>query len=72
MSASTGAGLFNSINASAVALGNVGLGLGRLTSGSIFYEAPTYVKWGFSFLMIVGRLELFTILLLFMPGFWRR
>jgi trk system potassium uptake protein TrkH len=72
MSASTGAGLFDSINASAITLGNVGLGLGRLTSGSIFYEAPSYVKWGFSFLMIVGRLELFTVLLLFMPGFWRR
>jgi trk system potassium uptake protein TrkH len=72
MSCSTGAGIFNSINASAIALGNVGLGLGRLTGGSIFYEAPNYVKWGFSFLMITGRLELFTVLLLFMPGFWRR
>jgi trk system potassium uptake protein TrkH len=72
MSTSTEAGIFNSINASAISLGNIGLGLGRLTSGSIFYEAPNYVKWGFSLLMIVGRLELFTVLLLFMPGFWRR
>jgi trk system potassium uptake protein TrkH len=72
MSVSAGAGLFDSVNASAAALGNVGLGLGRLTSGGIFSEAPSCVKWGFSFLMIAGRLELFTVLLLFMPGFWRK
>jgi trk system potassium uptake protein TrkH len=72
MSSSMGAGLFDSVNASALALGNIGLGLGSLTTGSIFYGAPGYVKWGFSFLMIVGRLELFTVLLLFMPGFRRR
>jgi trk system potassium uptake protein TrkH len=69
---STGAGLFDSVNASALALGNIGLGLGSLISGGIFYETPGYVKWAFSFLMIAGRLELFTVLLLFVPGFWRR
>jgi trk system potassium uptake protein TrkH len=65
-----GADLFTSFNASLICLGNIGLG--RLTTGAIFYEAPNYVKWGFSFLMIAGRLELFTVLLLFIPSYWRR
>jgi trk system potassium uptake protein TrkH len=29
-------------------------------------------KWILSFLMMAGRLELFTVLVLFMPAFWRR
>jgi trk system potassium uptake protein TrkH len=71
-SRSPGAGLFDSLNASLICLGNIGLGLGRLTSGTLFYEAPEYVKWGCSLLMIIGRLELFTVMLLFIPPYWHR
>jgi trk system potassium uptake protein TrkH len=62
---SSGVDLYNSLNASLMLLGNIGLGFGELTSGSIFYHAPAYVKWGLSLFMIIGRLELYTILLLF-------
>jgi trk system potassium uptake protein TrkH len=69
---SSGVDLYNSLNASLILLGNIGLGLGRLTSGSIFYESPEYVKWGLSLLMVIGRLELYTVFLFFAPEFWRR
>jgi trk system potassium uptake protein TrkH len=69
---SSGVDLYNSLNTSLILLGNIGLGLGRLTTGSIFYEAPEYVKWGLSLLMIIGRLELYTVFLFFAPEFWRR
>ena len=68
---SSGIDLFNSINASLSALGNIGLGLGELTGGAIFYRAPDYVKWGMSFLMVAGRLELWTVFILFMPEYWK-
>jgi trk system potassium uptake protein TrkH len=66
-----GAGLYDSLNASLLLLGNIGLGFGRLVSGTIFYEAPGYVKWGLSALMIIGRLELYTVILLVNPEFWK-
>jgi trk system potassium uptake protein TrkH len=69
---SSGVDLHNSLNTSLIMLGNIGLGLGRLGSGAIFYESPEYVKWGLSLLMIIGRLELYTVFLFFAPEFWRR
>jgi trk system potassium uptake protein TrkH len=68
---SAGAGLYDSLNAALVVLGNIGFGFGRLVSGSIFYEAPDYVKWGMSALMIIGRLEIYTFIILFNPEFWK-
>jgi trk system potassium uptake protein TrkH len=68
---SAGAGLYDSLNASLLILGNIGLGLGKLVSGTLFYESPDYVKWGLSALMIIGRLEIYTFILLFNPEFWK-
>ncbi|MDR0597501.1 MAG: TrkH family potassium uptake protein [Treponema sp.] len=68
---SAGEGLYDSLNASLLILGNIGLGLGKLVSGTLFYEAPDYVKWGLSALMIIGRLEIYTFILLFTPEFWK-
>jgi trk system potassium uptake protein TrkH len=67
---SSGVELFDSLNASLICLGNIGFGLGGLTSGTIFYTAPDYVKWGSSLLMLIGRLEIFTVILLFIPSYW--
>jgi trk system potassium uptake protein TrkH len=68
---SAGAGLYDSLNAALLIVGNIGFGLGKLISGTIFYESPDYVKWGMSALMIIGRLELYTFILLFNPEFWK-
>ncbi|MDR2682629.1 MAG: TrkH family potassium uptake protein [Dysgonamonadaceae bacterium] len=58
------------LGASVSLIGNVGLGFGELAD-SYAHVSPV-AKWYMSFLMVVGRLEVFTILILFSPGFWKR
>lgn len=53
-------------------LGNIGLGAGITGYGGGYDLVPDLGKWILSFLMLVGRLELFTVLILFTPGFWRK
>ena len=60
------------IGAIATALGNVGPGIGEVGPLNNFAAIPVSGKWLLSFFMILGRLELFTVLILFMPYFWRR
>lgn len=56
----------------ASALGNVGGAFGDLSVGSDFTSHPSLAKWWAVFLMLIGRLELFTVLILFTPYFWKR
>lgn len=53
-------------------LGNVGGAFGNLSLGSDFSSHPALAKWWASFLMLIGRLELFTVLILFTPYFWKK
>jgi trk system potassium uptake protein TrkH len=64
--------LVTSISASLTALGNVGPGLGDIGPTDNFAHFPSYVKFTLCFGMIAGRLEIFTLLVLFQPEFWRR
>lgn len=59
------------IGAVATSLGNVGPGIGEVGPVDNFAGIPDTGKWFLSFLMLLGRLELFTILILFLPYFWR-
>lgn len=59
------------IGGAATSLGNVGPGLGQLSPVNNFNSLPDVGKWWCSFLMLIGRLELFTVLILFTPFFWR-
>lgn len=52
------------------AVSNVGVSIGKYYTGYLG-DLPSLSKWTLSFLMIVGRLEIFTVLALFLPGFWR-
>ena len=61
-----------SLGAVAATLGNIGPGIGTVGPADNFAHLPTGVKWVLSFLMLVGRLELFTVLILFTPYFWKR
>jgi len=61
----------SAIGVSASSLGNVGPALGDFGPVDNFYEMPAIGKWWASFLMLIGRLELFTVLILFTPFFWR-
>ena len=62
----------DALGASISSLSNAGLGLGQTGMSGTLAHAPDICKWYMSFLMIVGRLELFTILILFTPGFWKK
>lgn len=53
-------------------LGNIGPGLGSVGPVDNFAHIPSGGKLFLSFLMLLGRLELFTVLILFMPYFWQR
>ena len=61
-----------SLGAVATTLGNIGPGIGDVGPVDNFAHLPDGVKWILSFLMLVGRLELFTVLILFTPYFWRK
>lgn len=60
------------IGASAASLGNIGPGIGKVGPVFNFTIIPDLGKWFLSFLMLLGRLEFFTVLILFSPAFWRR
>jgi len=53
------------------AISNVGPALGQYANG-VVADLDEVVKWTLAFLMVVGRLEIFTVLALFMPAFWKR
>ena len=61
-----------SIGAVASALGNIGPGLGSVGPAASYAHIAPAGKWFLSFLMLVGRLEIFTVLVLFSPAFWKR
>ena len=60
------------ISGAATAISNVGPGLGEIIGASgTFKPLPDGAKWLLSAGMLLGRLELFTVLVLFLPAFWR-
>jgi len=68
----TGLDLITSISGAATSISNVGPGLGSIIGpNGNFSSLPDISKWILSFGMILGRLELFAILVLFLPSFWR-
>ncbi len=69
----TGLDFTTSISGAATSISNVGPGLGELIGpNGNFSQLPDFSKWVLSFGMILGRLELFAILILFLPSFWQR
>jgi trk system potassium uptake protein TrkH len=60
-----------SLGAVAATLGNIGPGIGNVGPAANFNHIAVAGKWFLSFLMLVGRLELFTVLVLFSPAFWK-
>lgn len=62
----------SAMGAVATSLGNIGPGLGNVGPAENFLHIRPIGKWFLSFLMLLGRLELFTILVLFSPTFWKQ
>ncbi len=66
-----GMDLTSGAGAVATSLGNVGPGIGDVGPVDNFSALSSPIKWILVFLMLLGRLELFTILILFSPYFWK-
>ena len=60
------------ISGAASAISNVGPGLGNIIGpNGNFYDLPDFPKLSLSLGMLLGRLELFAVLVLFFPSFWK-
>ncbi len=69
---SLGLDLDTAMSGAATAIANVGPGLGSIIGPSgTFAPLPDTAKWVLAFSMLLGRLEFFTVLVLFTPGYWR-
>ena len=69
----SGLNLTTSISAAATSISNVGPGLGDIIGpNGNFSNLSSFSKWILSLAMILGRLELFAVLVLFIPSFWRK
>lgn len=62
----------SAIGATAATIGNIGPGIGSVGPVETYAHIPDIGKWILSFFMLIGRLELFTVLLLFSPSFWKK
>ncbi len=68
----TGLDFLSAISGSATSISNVGPGLGEMIGpNGNFSEVSNVSKWILSFAMLLGRLEIFAVLVLFLPSFWR-
>ncbi|MEE9372277.1 MAG: TrkH family potassium uptake protein [Saprospiraceae bacterium] len=63
--------ILSAMGAAASSLGNIGPSIAELGPTNTFYDVPHTGKWVLIFLMILGRLELFTILILLTPFYWK-
>ena len=68
---SQGMDLLSAFSGSAACMGNVGPGFGTVGSTGNFAHVPELGKWGLSLVMLLGRLEIYGMLALILPRFWR-
>jgi len=70
--AAAGYDVLTAISAALTTVGNVGPGLGEIGPYDHFAHFPSHLKLILALAMIAGRLEIFTVVVLFHPEFWRR
>lgn len=68
----SGIDLISSFTAALAMIGNIGPGLGAVGPVENFGFFESGIKWWFSFIMLAGRLELYTMFIFFMPSFWKK
>lgn len=64
--------LLSAFGASIACLGNIGPGWGAFGPTDNFAQIPIFGKWVLILMMMIGRLEIFTVLLIFTPAFWKQ
>jgi trk system potassium uptake protein TrkH len=67
-----GADIITSFTSSLAMVGNIGPGFGKVGPVENYGFFSPFTKWWFSFAMIAGRLELYTMLVFFMPVYWKK
>ncbi len=67
-----GVDLMTAFSAVAASMFNIGPGLGSVGPAENYAHLPGLVKWVLSFCMLAGRLEFYTVLVIFTPMFWRK
>ncbi|MDR1787633.1 MAG: TrkH family potassium uptake protein [Treponema sp.] len=72
VTALSGVDLFTSFSAAVAMLGNMGVGFGGIAPGATYGAFAPHIKLLYALVMIAGRLELWTVFVLFTPGYWRR
>jgi trk system potassium uptake protein len=68
----TGLDLETAFGAVVTSLGNIGPGIGEVGPASNFANISIFGKWFLGFLMLLGRLELFTVMIIFTTAFWKK
>jgi trk system potassium uptake protein TrkH len=67
-----GIDVLTSISAVAACMFNVGPGLGEVGPAEHYGHLPSFAKWVLVMCMLAGRLEFYTLLVIFTPPFWRK
>lgn len=67
-----GMGFEESVGAAVSCMGNIGPALGDLGPIANYSAIPEAAKWYLGFLMMIGRLEIFTVITILIPGFWKQ
>ena len=67
----TGSDFNTALGASVASLSNVGTGIGNVGPGGSYVGFPLFGKWMLMLMMLLGRVELFTMITLFSRGFWK-
>ena len=70
--AGTGVDFITSFGAVAATIGNIGPGFGMVGPVDNFAQIPSLGKWLLSWCMLLGRLEIYTLIILIVPEFWRK
>ena len=68
----SGMGFIESIGGMVTCLGGVGPGLGLVGPAGNFSQIPEFSKWFLSLVMLTGRLEIYTVLMILTPAFWKK
>lgn len=67
-----GLDIISAISSVAASIGNIGPGLGSVGPAGNYNHLPALGKWLLSLCMLAGRLEIYTVIVLFVPEFWRK
>ena len=64
--------IFTAFSGAVSMVGNIGPGFGALSPSANYGFLPGFVKWWYCFAMLAGRLELYTMMIFFVPSYWKK